>query len=107
MTRYPFTYEHKIDGKTVLEIECLLSASAELDGVTGEPVVTVDGVYIDGPDGVLSLDDGEDQILRLLSDAIAKAAEADDAFCGDVIADEDIVYEGAGSNDPYGRFVRR
>lgn len=42
MARHPFTYRLDLAGKTVLEIECLIAASADLDGVTGEPVVTVE-----------------------------------------------------------------
>lgn len=104
--RHYFTYHHDVNGRTALEIECEIVASVELDSVTGDPVVTVDSVYIDGPDGIVGLDDTTDPILRLLSDAIAKAAQANDEFRERVIEEEGIAYAGCGANDPYGRFVR-
>lgn len=106
MARYGYTYNHDVNGKTPLEIECLLVASADLDDVTDEPVVSVERVYVGGPDGFLSLEDTDDPILSLLADAIAKAAEADEAFCGYVIADSGIAYIGRGDNDPDGRWER-
>lgn len=104
--RHPFTYRFDLAGKTVLEIECLLSASAKLDGVTGDPVVTVERVYVGMFSDAVSIEDSGLPLLDTLADAIAKAAEADDEFCGDVIADEGIAYVGRGANDPDGRFVR-
>ena len=104
--RHYFTYHHDENGKTALEIECALVASADLDDVTSEPVVSVERVYVDGPDGVLSIEDADDPILTLLADAIAKAAEADEAFCERVIAGEGFIYAACGPNDPDGHFVR-
>lgn len=100
---YPFCHtvrDEHLGVALAYDVECEIELSVEMDG--GVPIVSVDGVYIDGR----SLYHGG-PLAALIASAIANAAEDDDDLICRAIEDEGFVYRGMGGNDPDGHFTRR
>lgn len=100
--RYDFCHtlkDERLGINVVLDIECEVELSVDLDG--GIPTVSVDGVYVEGTNLF-----GGTGLTRLLATAIADAAENDDALISQAIADQGFYYVGFGGNDPDGYFRR-
>lgn len=99
--RIPYCHtitDEKLGVTVAYDIECELECSADLE--QGVPVVSVDGVYVDGK----NLFRGT-PLTQSIAAEIANAAEDEDWVREKVIDAEGITFRGRGPHDPRGHFV--